>query len=342
MIKPALIPSDQIPLSPKQTFQQQFLSEDDIPMQSPKIRKLQPRHVSHRRCCTNDEMGDLQFVTPSGVRPHSKVYNIFRTNNGLDYNPGVNTPYGECSSSNYPISRCYSGPMDREPSSWPLGYPALVQNAPGSLVNSCSQESDTADVVISGHDMSPQQMRGSWLNDSYTRNHVVGLYDGLSFEQAKREFMYSTSKIHHKPKQTLFDWEDSPVITRMRLYGDSQSLYEKGLPYLPRLPSWSTLIKPDNNIELDPLPYTRQLDQFHVDSKTDQSLLKVAIVKEEIFEENCDESSVNIDMPQLSLPNIIDPYGRSAGGGDLSALTTPNCDTSYEFASSDGEVYGSP
>jgi hypothetical protein len=121
----------------------------------------------------------------------------------------------------------------------------------------------------------------------------------------------------------------------MQLHDNMETVRE-GIPSFPRVSSWTNFVTPEKNVDTDPLPYNDRLDQFHVSLETVQSFLEA-----ESATENCDESSVATDILPFSLPDIIDPNGRS-NGANISPLTTPNCDTSYDLVSTDGDACGSP
>jgi hypothetical protein len=234
------------------------------------------------------------------------------------------------------------------------------------MVFSFLEESETEDDVVPGHDIS-HLMRGSRLDDGYALTQTMDSYHALPFKQTKADFMCSSPTILHRTKQAPFDWMDSPVISRMEMHDNTEIVHEglpffprvhspaitrmqlhenmetvrEGIPSFPRVPSWTNFVTPEKNVDTDPLPYNDRLDQFPVSLETVQSFLEAESATEELMERKCDESSVATDILPFSLPDIIDPNGRS-NGANISPLTTPNCDTSYDLVSTDGDACGSP
>jgi len=343
--QPNVIPTDEIPLSPKQTFQQHFPSEDNHFIHSPKVRKLQPRHnlQRHRRSYTNEESGEWRFLTPSSTRTTSQqaAPSIFRTRKEvtceLEMATENNYSFSHRTRSNeyslFPISRCYSEPMDRESMTSSTRFLPPEPLSKETIVYSFSDDGEITDTLVSAHDSSIHFMRGSIHDDSYS------LYQ--TYCPSSANAMYSSPEIlPEKKKRVPFDWMDSPVITRMQMRDKFESMYQD-LPYFPRVPSWSNFVTPEKNMNVNPLPYTDHIDEFNLKLETVQSFLEAETVKmDHVKEEKCDESTIATDILPFSLPDVIESYGKSAVG-NISPLTTPCCDTSCEFVSTDGDTCAS-
>ena len=322
-------PSSNIALSHKQTFQQHIHSEDES-LHSPKSPKLQPRLIqSHKRAYSSGVMGE--FLNPLTTRTRSRAMpNIFRSNGDADdiiptvtlaqdFITGSSSPkslFVECSNYHHPILRCFSEPMDRESLPSHMEFPSSGQVAP--LVLSFSGDSEATNMVAADHKTSPHRMIGSLLNVENMGNQTTRSYD-----PDKIELIYSSPTNHHRAiKLAPFDWTDAPVITRMKLYENSRGAFHEGPSHFPPFPS---LITPEKDIDTDPYPYNGQLDEFKVKVEPVQSFLAIETQMKASIEGECDESTIASDLLPFSLPDVIDPYRRSSVG-NISPLTTPNCD----------------
>jgi hypothetical protein len=192
--------------------------------------------------------------------------------------------------------------------------------SPGPLILSFSGEKEI-DVEVTGYEDSSGRL------NSMVRDIILESRSFDSYESS----IYKT--MNHKPKLVPFDWSSSPVITKMTTRENMDTVTE-ALPYFPRVPSWSNLVTPEKKEDSDPYPYDDRFDAFQINLETVQSFLESEHETDDPVDVKLEESTIMTDPLPFSIPDIIDS-NRRANGGNVSALTTPNCE------SPDGDIFDS-